>query len=206
MLVNGPRDELLAGAAFSGNEHGFRGGRDLSQASAKLLHQPARPAHLNDLAHRRRGSHRRSIQGTAVLQGPTDKLFELIDVERLFDVIERTLPHRLDGRRHRGIRRGHENLCPVRPARKLAHELQSVHAGHLQIGDDHVVTFVHQAVQRLDGARDCIDVMPGLRQDVAHRGPRLRMIVNDQHPAVSSAGHSARLCERGSRHAAASMY
>ena len=61
---------------------------------------------------------------------------QLHDVERLFDVVERSVAHRFDGRRHRRVGGDHEHFHRQSPPLDLADELQAVHARHLQVGDD----------------------------------------------------------------------
>ena len=39
-----------------------------------------------------------------------DEPLELVDVERLLDVVEGPVPHGLDGRGHRGVGRDHHHL------------------------------------------------------------------------------------------------
>ena len=46
----------------------------------------------------------------AVPQRTGHERLKLLDIERLFDVIERTIPHRFDGRSDRGERRDHHDL------------------------------------------------------------------------------------------------
>ena len=82
-----------------------------------------------------------------MLQRPGDELFELVGVERFFDVVERPVPHGFDRRSDRGMGRDHQNLGSVRPMLERTDEFQAAHAGHPQIGNHHVVTFGGQASQ-----------------------------------------------------------
>ena len=65
------------------------------------------------------------VEHAAVLQRPGDKLFELVGVERLFDVIESAVPHGFDRRGDRGMGRDHQHLGAVRPMLELANEFQA---------------------------------------------------------------------------------
>ena len=70
-------------------------------------------------------------------------------VERLFEVVERTVPHRFDGRRHRRVGRDHQHLHAEPAALDLADEFEAVHAGHLQIGHDDVDRPLGQSARAL---------------------------------------------------------
>ena len=52
------------------------------------------------------------VEQPTMLDRPRDQSFELIDIERFFDVIKRPVPHRFDGRSDRGMGSDHQNLRP----------------------------------------------------------------------------------------------
>ena len=118
-----------------------------------------------------------------MLHGPRDKSFQLIDVERFFDVIERSVPHGFHRRCHRGMGRNHQNLRTVGLALHSLDEFQARHAGHLQIGNDHVEAFSFHVLQGLAGAGGALHLMTGGTQHVGNRFARLAKIVDHQHPA-----------------------
>ena len=92
---------------------------------------------------------------------PRDQSFQLLDIERFFDVIERSAAHGFHRRSDRGVRRDHQNLRPVRPAFQMANQLQARHARHLQIGDNHVEAFAGQLHECFAAAGDAFHLMTG---------------------------------------------
>ena len=119
----------------------------------------------------------------AVPQGLAHEPFELIDVERFFDVIEGPVPHGLDGRRHRGVGGDHHHLR-VEPALfDLDDEFHAVHAGHFQIGHDAIELFALQQLQRLERAGRAVHLVAGGAKHLGHRFAGLAVVIDDQHAA-----------------------
>src|SRR5688572_21695646 len=110
--MNGLRNQFLAGAAFAAYQYGFVSRRNLGDALAKILHYGARADHGRAWS-RERGawSVTLTVRSSSLLRaaGPllaqpvaiaclSDAPFELHNIEWLFDVVERSVAHGLDGR------------------------------------------------------------------------------------------------------------
>jgi hypothetical protein len=86
------------------------------------------------------------------------------------------------------MRSDHHHLDLMPTLLELDHQLQAVHAGHFQVGDDAIVVFLLKHLQRLGGAAAAVNAVAGLPQHVAHRLAGLRVIVDHQHAAAAFAG------------------
>ena len=104
VLVDGAGDQLLAGAALAGDQHGKGLVGDAADRLEDLLHRRA-AAHeglaREVVVRRRLRDDGRLAHQACHLQGLADHPAQLLHVERLEQVVVRPLPHRLDG----GIRR-----------------------------------------------------------------------------------------------------
>jgi hypothetical protein len=150
LAVEGPRHQLLAGAALARDEHGRVRLRDLGDALVQAHHRgvaaheglEALPpvelrAEVLDLG----------LQA-AVLHGGAGEAEDLVHLEGLHDVVERALLHALDGRPHVG-QRGHqdhrERLVHGQQARQ--HDGSRL-AGKPHVEEDHVDPPRAEHVQR----------------------------------------------------------
>ncbi len=101
VLIDGPRDQLLAGAALAADQHGdvLRG--DAADCFVDLLHRFAAADHHVGVAAGPRPAriHRHGhVHGPPDLKGLPDQLAHLGKVERLEQVVEGAALHGLDGR------------------------------------------------------------------------------------------------------------
>ena len=182
-VVNGARDEFLAGAGLAGDEHGTARLRHEARRADHLLNRPA-PADdavvivllvaLGDEV---------IVMGPqpAVLEGAADDDEKLVDLERLLQVVERAELHRFDRALHGGVRRHHEDLRPLavaRSARDLPNEVEAAQLGHQVVDDQQVERPIAEQLQRLSraaGGRDVVSfVAQRLRQAPAGSSVRRR--------------------------------
>ena len=119
----------------------------------------------------------------AVLQRACDELFELVRAERLFDIVEGAQPHGIDSRGDGGVRGDHDDLRIDRAFGQRAQELEAVHAGHLEVGHDHIGGPALELLERFDGAAAALHGVSGVAEHVRHRLARAGMVVDDQHAA-----------------------
>ena len=144
-VVDHPRHQLLAGAAFTGHEHrGFALSR-LADQRDQLLH---RLAASDERAHRGgrllrkhlvvRDQSLQLLSSTGDLEALVDLGAENLRGERLGDEVAGALLHRGDGGFDRAERRHHHHhaIRIVRP--ELLDDFDAIHSIHLQIGDHHV--------------------------------------------------------------------
>jgi len=134
-VMDGPGHELLPRAAFPGDQH--RGvcvghlldqGEDLLDrvADADDVLQPA-------LAADQGAKVRVLLADAREFEHPVDELDDLVDAERLRDVVERPHLHRVDGGFDRGVA-GHEDHFGVGVGLAgVGQDRQPVRAGHLEV-------------------------------------------------------------------------
>ncbi len=75
----------------------------------------------------------------------------------------------------------HNHLHEQVAVMNLSNELETIHARHLQVGDDDLEFILGKQPQRFAGARSTHDFVAGLAQDVSDRFTRRRVIVDNQH-------------------------
>ncbi len=124
-------------------------------------------------------------------QGAANQLLQLVGVEWFFDVVEGPVAHGFDRRVDGSVSGDHQHLRAVPAAGQMLDELQAVHAGHLQVGDDHVETLLLQPLEGFDGAGEALHLVARLVQHVGHRMAGLRVVVHDQDAAEVQAGFLA---------------
>ena len=133
-------DELLAGSALARDEHARPCRGDLLDDVEHLLHRGARPDDVVEAqAILEAGAElgRLVPQAAAVERSPQDE-YQLVDLQRLGQVVLRPLLHRPYGRLD--LReRGHEHDDELRVGLPRApQQLDAVHAGHAQVRDEDV--------------------------------------------------------------------
>ena len=114
---------------------------------------------------------------------PHERL-QLIHVERLFDVVERPVTHRLHGTRYRGVGRHHHDLGTVLTALELHDELEPRHARHLQVRDDAIESRPFNNSKRLGRTRTAAYVVTHVTQHIRNRLARLPVVVNNKNSSA----------------------
>ena len=138
VVVDGARDELLAGAGLAGDQHGRLGG---SRPADELPDAEHRGAGADQPAPRggercrwRERLHQRSLLDRALDGGEQQR-----EIERLGEVVERAVAHRLDGALAVPIRGGHDDGDVAVPARpQLAEQLEAVAVAQAEV-EQHAV-------------------------------------------------------------------
>src|SRR5690606_8741535 len=112
-------------------------------------------------------------------EGTLDDDGDLVDVERLGQVVVGALLHRGDGDAL-GAVRGEQEDRQRRIARgDVAHQLEAIHARHRQIGDDGLR--VVEQRQRLGTRARAQDLVPAFGEDLAQREQNTRLVVDEQY-------------------------
>ena len=137
VTMQGPRNQLLSGARLAGDEHREVRSGQPSDRTEHLLHRGRRPDDS-----RSGGDHRGSrIPGRVfpvASHCTLDQGDRLVGVERLRQVLERTAPIGGHGAVEVGIA-GHDHHREMRIAGgDLSEQIQTIHAGHADVGDDRV--------------------------------------------------------------------
>ena len=130
--VDGSGYQFLAGPALAGDQDGLGRWSDSQNLLTQRLHAFAGSDHRGRI--RFAGlipPGRFPAQQPAVAHRVIDEPLESIGVERFLDIVEGTMTHRLDGRRHRGVGCDHDGLGRVLALLELDDEFQTAHTRHL---------------------------------------------------------------------------
>ena len=178
VLVDGLRDHLLARAGLAVDQHGGGGGGDLLDHVAHLRHERRRADEVLEAVLRRRVDVHRERHGLVLLHlllGAREAGEDVVDLERLREVVEHALLHRLDRRLHGGVGgeqdHGHGRMELVH----LLEERHAVHRRHAQVGDHDVnATRTHDVERGVSIARGLDLVLVRFQQTLEQQeNPRL---------------------------------
>ena len=185
-IVNRPSDELLTGAGLARHEHcGLRVGDAVDP--------------IDDRAHRRTAADDAIVvellvalaaevpafraQALVVERAP-HRREQLVDFERLAQIVERAQLHRVDRAVDGRVRRHQDDVRRVgRRADVLADELEAAHARHHVVGEQDVEGPLAEQLQRLTSAGRVDDFVAVAPQRAAQRLAQLLFVVDEQqHP------------------------
>ena len=187
VTVDGPGDELLAGAALAGDQHRGVRRRDEGDLLEELLHG-RRPANhrgsggfsASGLPRRRRLAEIRRMPAPSRLECTVDDRRGLIEVEGLHQVIESPSFHGPDGgleiteRGHDDDRRRADDFP------ELAQCRQAVHPRQAHVEHDGIEDATPGDPQSLLGRGGELDLVAELAQEVAECPADTRLVINDQ--------------------------
>ena len=183
VIVQGARDQFLAGAGFAGDHHREIGLHEARERAIDFLHGGRTPhqRHALDLVMRIAFG-----AGTRRVQRAADDGDQLLQVEGLRQVVVSAALGRLD-RGHERVLRAHHDDRQVGPQLLDARQkLEGVFVGHDDVGDDEVaVARLHPAPQRRGDAGRA-HFVAGPRQGLAQHGSNGHVVVSNQY---RSAGH-----------------
>ncbi len=133
----------------------------------------------------------------ALLERVADLDLQLVDVERLAEVVVRAQPHRFDGGVGRRERGNHDAEHVLIDALGGAQHFDAAHVGHLDVGDQEVEPAALELVDRLAavfGKRDVVALAPQHdRQQLAHRP----LVVDDEQSRLRGASSGFRAARSG---------
>ena len=187
LLVHGARDELLAGPALAGDHDGrpavgrladrledFQDARTLPDESVEPVLAPQLAFELPILL----------LQPLA-LERVGDGEPQLVELERLGDVVIRAELHRLHRRLGRSEGGHDEHHRSRRVLLRGAQNGEAVHLPHAEVGDDQVERV---ALERLDGGFAAVGQRHGIADLPQHDAEQLShalLVVDDQHAGFS---------------------
>ena len=151
--MDGPRHPFLACARLAGDEHGAVGPRDLLDQLEDREHLLAAPDDIGELM----AGPERALQQHVLLpelpllERVADFDLQLVDVERLAEVVVGAQPHRLDGGVGRRERGNHDAEHVLIDALGGAQHVDAAHVGHLDVGDQQVEAAALELVDRHAG-------------------------------------------------------
>jgi hypothetical protein len=183
VVVDRLRDQLFAGPALTGDEHGglHRGGGE--HRAKHLLHLGCATDDVVDLvAFADFGAEVFDLADELGFLGRlVERDAQLVDVERLGEVVSRPELDRRD-RGFDGLGGGQHDDRQLRPARAdLFEQLQAVDARHHEIEQDDVGAFALEDLQCLGGGGHGHGLV-GVAQHHADRLPYPSLVVDDQYP------------------------
>ena len=183
VLVDGPGDQFLAGAALAGDQHGDVLGRDAADGLVHLAH--GRAGAENGALHvgvcGRLGDDGRFAHPPGHFERLADHSTQLLQVERLEQVVVGALLHRLDGRVRR-LGHGDEDDRDARvDAADLLVNLQARLVGQAQVEENDVRMPGTDPLEPFSSGARHLDPVSGSGERLAHL-PRYqgRVVVDQQ--------------------------
>ena len=178
-VVDGARDQLLAGAALAADEHGALRARDHLDLVLEPAHRRALPDERGPDERHRLGLARPAGRGAAALGDGCDGAPEVVGGAGLAVVSDpraRRLDRLADGR----VRREQHDVGRGRRLVQLAGEREAVGEGMREIQDDDVEGVgAHARVHGLaDGHR--LDAVTGAREELEERRVRRRVVIRQE--------------------------
>jgi len=179
-LMNGLRDQFLAGARLALDEDGRlrrRHQAHLIDHRLQLLRMADDVLELELLVEPLVELFHLHLQ-RLVFQRTLDEQLQPLDVDGLGKEIDGPALHCLDGRFDVAVGRHHDHRRAVRQHESLVDHLQAGFPGHAQVGDDHV-EFLHlEKVERLVGAGGHRDVV-AIGESLLEAFPRVFLVIDD---------------------------
>ena len=170
--MDGRRDQLLAGAALAVDQHRGVGRRDLHDDVLHLGHTLGGPDEVADaeLLAEAAAEAVHLLTQEATLNDMTQTVSQLLQNQRLHQVVVRTELERLDRGRDRGVPRHHQDLDGRVVTLHLAEEVDTAHPGHPDVQEADLEQLGAQELERFAGRA-------GGRHLVAPHGEDLRQEV-----------------------------
>ena len=184
VLVDGAGDQLLAGAALAGDQHRDVLSGDAADGLVDLAHGGAGAddgaVHVG--VRRRFGDHGRLAHPPGHLQRLADHAPQLVQVERLEQVIVGALLHRLDGRVRRLGQGDEDDRDAGVDLADLLVDLQSGLVGQAQVEQNNVGRLGPDAFQTSGAGRGNLDAVTGSGKCLTHLlRDQDRVIIDEQH-------------------------
>ncbi len=181
LFVQGPGNELLSGAALADNQHVGVALRDRGNQLAQSLNRRAFPHDLRGFLPGQMPARPRELRlEPALVSDPFDPKQELVEIERLGQVVVRSLLECA----HRVVDvavRGHEDH---RRARRLsscfAKHFEPVGFGHSDVADHQVENFRAHQIERLSAVGGQRDVVAPRPERVARAEADGRLVVGQE--------------------------
>jgi hypothetical protein len=192
VIVNRTGDHLLARAGLARDENRALGAGDDFSRSNHFLHAAAATDDAVVVEFGVAFADEIPVFGpqALVIERAVDDDQQLVDVERLLQVIESPELHRLDRAFDRGVRRHHDHLRPLRRrnSRQLTNEIQSGQFRH-QIVDDHQIERpLREQTLRFSRARRRDHIVPVASQRLRQRIQDLCFVIDEEDKCV---GHTS---------------
>ena len=184
-FVDGPRQQLLAGAGLAQQQHGGDRWRRLHHG----LHGPAPGQRLPDQALLLLGSQLLAQRAVLLHQRPFlqrlgHRPHHVGALDRLGDEVVGALLHRLDRVLHRPVGGHQDGLGLRRHAPAGLEQVHAGHPGHQQVGQQHRDRLATEDVERRSAAAGGQHAQPFAFEDPLQRIDDAGFVVDDQHRRV----------------------
>ncbi len=180
VVVDRPRDQLLAGARLAQQQHGHVARRDPPDQLEHALHRRAAADDPLAVGPRAAGEAARAAAPAARDRGP-QRLDQRRRVERLLHVVERARAHRGDRPRAAAVRRDDDRRRRPAPHRQLLEQRRAVAVGQAQVEQHRVDRLAGQRRARLGQRRGLAHREAVVAQQVAQRLARRGVVLDQQH-------------------------
>ncbi len=184
MLVDRPRHQLLAGAALAGDQHGKALVGDMANRLVRFLHP--RAASDDQLAGDlfvRRGlrDNGRLAHQPSHFEGLADHAVQLLQIDRLEQVVVGPVPRRLDGRVSRSDHGDEDDRDACVELSKLRQDIQSRLVRQAQVEENNVRAMGGDLFQALCPRASDINPMFGRGEHVGHLlGEQVWVVINQE--------------------------
>ena len=184
VMVNRARDQLLAGAAFAGDEGGGVGGRELADELEYILHRlaAANDAQIVILRFQQRLIGNDLFHVTRGFEPGGNKLFQFRHIKRLEQIIVSAQFHRFDGRLCRAVSGHHDHGKFGVRLTNPAQCLQAVHSSQTHIHDDQVGPDPRDQLQPFFAAGGGAQFNLRQIKNPAERILHVRFVIDQQQP------------------------
>ena len=199
-VVDRARDQFLPGAGLAGNEHRALGCGNELRTADDLFHRPAAADDAVVVELLVTFAEQVAVLGSQPLmvERPADDDEELVDLERLLQVVESAELHRLDGAFDRRVRGHHQHLAAIAFGRRvdvLANQLEPGELRHHVVDDEEIERALGEQPLRLARARRVDDAVAGVAQRAAERFQNFFLVVDEENRAAD-VGHRERSRKR----------
>ena len=191
VLVDGAGDQFLAGAALAGDQHGERLVGDAADGLVRFLHPRAAAddGFARELFVRRRlRDDGRLAHQPGNFQRLADHAVQLLQIDRLEQVVVRPVPHRLDGRVGRPGHGDHDDRDAGVDSPELPQDVQAGLVGQAQVEENNVRASGGDPFQALCARLGDLNPVCGRGEHVAHSVAEQVRVVIDQ----KQGGHGTR--------------
>src|SRR5687768_1283207 len=181
--MDGPGDDLLAGAALAGQQYGRRVCGDAARELDQVPHGPAlRDEQVASPLRAQRGAQRVDLTAEPLaLLRLLDGERDFIGAERLGEIVVRALAHRLERRILPAVRTHHDHERAAAFGAEAPQEGEPVHLRHPDVAEDHVERPGPGPCEGQDRVSFRFDLVPRLGEQKAQRLTECGVVVYDEY-------------------------
>ena len=176
-VVDRARDQFLAGPALAEDHHRQRRRHDTRDRAVDFLHRRRAPDQWHVIARRRRLGVRRGNRRRGERAG--DGAGQLVEIERLGQIVERARLGRADRGRQRILRAYNDDLQSRPPRQQAGQTVEAVAVGEHDVADDDITDAFVDQPREAGGGLGSAHGVPGAGQCAADDGADCGVVVGD---------------------------